>query len=56
MTRSIWLVFRRRDRLGAAIDRDGLEFVMQRDLLHQGLAQIGVVIDDQDFAGSSPSI
>ena len=45
------LGFRRAHRLGAAVDRQRLEFVMQRDLLHQGLEQIGVVVDDQDFAG-----
>ena len=37
--------------LGAGIDGGGLELVVQRQLLHQRIAQIGVVIHDQDLAG-----
>ncbi len=37
--------------LGASIDCGSLELVVQRELLHQGVAQIGVVIHDQDLAG-----
>ena len=37
--------------LGAGIDRQGFEFLVQRQLLDQRLAQIGVVIHDQDLAG-----
>ena len=43
--------------LGAVVDRDRLEFLVQRELLDQRLAQLGIVVDDQDFAGvrhSSP--
>ena len=36
--------------LGAGIDRDRLEFLVQRELLDQRLAQLGIVIDDQDLA------
>ena len=37
--------------LGAGIDRGGFEFFVQRQLLHQRIAQIGIVIHDQDLAG-----
>ena len=37
--------------LGAGIDGGGLELVMQRQLLDQRVAQIGIVIHDQDLAG-----
>ncbi len=37
--------------LGAGIDGGGLELVVQRQLLHQRVAQIGIVIHDQDLAG-----
>ena len=37
--------------LGAGIDGGGLELVVQRQLLHQRIAQIGIVIHDQDLAG-----
>ena len=37
--------------LGAGIDRGGFELVVQRQLLHQRIAQIGIVIHDQDLAG-----
>ena len=37
--------------LGAGIDRDRLEFVVQRELLDQGVAQFGIIVDDQDLAG-----
>ncbi len=40
--------FGRLHRLGAGIDRDGVEFLMQRQLLDQRLAQLGFVVDDQD--------
>ena len=36
--------------LGAAVDRDGLELLMQRQLLDQRVAQFGIVVDDQDGA------
>ena len=36
--------------LGAGVDRDRLEFLVQRQLLDQRLAQLGVVVDDQDGA------
>ena len=37
--------------LGAVVDRDRFELLMERKLLDQRLAQFGVVIDDQDLAG-----
>src|SRR5215471_7908675 len=37
--------------LGSIVDRDRLEFLVQRELLDQRLAQFGVVVHDQDFAG-----
>ena len=36
--------------LGPAVDRDRLELLVQRQLLDQRLAQLGVVVDDQDCA------
>ena len=36
--------------LGAGIDRDRLEFVVQGELLDQGGPQFRVIVDDQDFA------
>jgi hypothetical protein len=36
--------------LGAAVDRDGVEFLMQRQLLDQRLAQLVIVVHDQDGA------
>ncbi len=36
--------------LGAAVDRDGVELLVQRQLLDQRLAQLGIVVDDQDGA------
>ena len=44
-------VARRLHALRAGIDRFGVEFLVQRELLDQRFAQLGVVIDDQDFAG-----
>src|SRR6185437_6318972 len=35
-------------RLGAALDRDSFEFFVQRELFNQRLAQLGIVINDQD--------
>ena len=35
-------------RLGAAVDRGRLELLVQRQLLDQRLAQLGIVVDDQD--------
>jgi hypothetical protein len=37
--------------LGAGIDCGGFELLMQRQLLDQRIAQIGIVIHDQDLAG-----
>ncbi len=37
--------------LGAGVDGGGLELFVQRQLLDQRLAQIGIVIHDQDLAG-----
>src|SRR5262249_52297246 len=37
------------DALGAGIDRDRLEFVMQRKLLDERVPQLVVVVHDQDF-------
>ena len=37
--------------LGAGIDGGSLELFVQRQLLHQRIAQIGIVIHDQDLAG-----
>src|SRR6184192_576365 len=37
--------------LGSIVDRDRLEFLKQCELLDQRLAQLGVVVHDQDFAG-----
>src|SRR6185295_2442131 len=37
--------------LGSVVDRDRLEFLVQRELLDQRLAQLGVVFHDQDLAG-----
>ena len=34
--------------LGAAVDRDGVELLVQRQLLDQRFAQFGIVIDNQD--------
>ena len=36
---------------GAGVDGGGFEFVVQRQLLHQRVAQIGIVFHDQDLAG-----
>ena len=36
---------------GPVVDRDRLELLVQRELLDQRLAQLGVVVHDQDFAG-----
>ena len=38
------------DALGAGIDRDRLEFVVERELLDQGGPQFRVIVDDQDLA------
>ena len=51
MTRSIWPALASCDALGAGIDRDRLEFVVQGELLDQGGPQLRVIVDDQDFAG-----
>src|SRR6266566_6221624 len=37
--------------LGSIVDHDRLEFLKQCELLDQRLAQLGVVVHDQDFAG-----
>ncbi|MEY9172903.1 hypothetical protein ABIF15_004135 [Bradyrhizobium elkanii] len=37
--------------LGAGVDCGGFEFLVQRQLLDQRIAQIGIVIHDQDLAG-----
>ena len=37
--------------LGPAFDGDRLELVVQRKLLDQRIAQLRVVVDDQDFSG-----
>ena len=50
MTRSTWPALGLLHALGAGIDRDGLELVVQRKLLDQGVPQLVVVVDDQDFA------
>ena len=36
--------------LGAGLHRDRFELVVQRELLDQGGAQLGVVVDDQNLA------
>jgi hypothetical protein len=36
---------------GAGIGRNGLEFLVQCELLDQRIAQFRIVVDDQDFAG-----
>ncbi len=40
--------FGRLHALGAAVDRGGVELLMQRQLLDQRLAQFGIVVHDQD--------
>ena len=35
--------------LRAVLDGDGLKFLVQRQLLGQRIAQLGIVIDDQNF-------
>jgi hypothetical protein len=42
--------------LGAVIDRDRFELLMQRKLLDQRFAQLGIIIHDQDFAGAGHSV
>ena len=37
--------------LGCGVDGPRLEFLVQRELLHQRGAQFGVIVDDEDFAG-----
>ena len=39
------------DALGPVLDRNRLEFLMQRQLLDQRIAQLGIVIHDQYLAG-----
>ena len=34
--------------LGAGLGRDGLEFLMQGQLLDQGFAEFGIIVDDQN--------
>ena len=36
--------------LGRRVDALGVEFLVQRKLLHQHLAQLVVVVDDEDFS------
>jgi hypothetical protein len=36
---------------GPVVDRDRLEVLMQRELLDQRLAQLGIIVHDQDLAG-----
>jgi hypothetical protein len=51
---------RRLHALGAGVGRHRLELLVQRQLLDQRVAQLGIVVDDQDLAdvghhGSRPS-
>ncbi len=50
MTRSIWPAFAACTPLAPRLGGDGFEFLMQGELLREGLAQLGIVINDQDFA------
>ena len=50
MTRSIWPALAACTPLVPVSAADRLEFLVQRELLDQRLAQLGVVVDDQDFA------
>lgn len=45
------VAFRRQRAFRAGIDGGCLELLVKRQLLHQGIAQIGIVIHDQDLAG-----
>src|ERR1700748_2366187 len=51
ITRSICPALAALHPLGAIVDRDRFEFLVQRELLDQRLAQFGVVVHDQDLAG-----
>ena len=37
--------------LGTGIDGGGLKFIVKRQLLNKSVAQIGIVIHDEDLAG-----
>ena len=50
ITRSIWPAFAACTPLAAAVDRDRLELLVQRQLLGQRIAQLGIVVDNQDLA------
>jgi hypothetical protein len=41
----------RLDTLGGAVLRLRFEFLVQRKLLDQGVAQLGVIVDNQQFSG-----
>ena len=38
----------RLDALGAVLDRDGIKLLVQRQLLGQRVAQLGIVVDDKN--------
>ena len=50
MTRSIWPALAACTPLAPVSSDSGLEFLVQGKLLDQGVAQFGVVVDDQDFS------